>query len=154
MRIDVAHDSFPVRSNSQQAERQGDDAYVQASSAQVCTERIFGGECFVGKDEGVIAGMLNFELRSQSIEHQMPGAKSEAIVDATPKLAVRKGDLLRARHHLQGPRPRERSHRCHVQSSEADVRVLSVHLTLVRLHKATDLRTHAAGVTAKPWCLC
>ena len=101
------------------------------------------------KDEGVVAGMLNFELRSHSIEHQMPGAKSKAIVDATPKLAVRKGDLLRTRHHLQRPRPREWSHRCYVQSSQADVSVLSVHLSLVRLHKATDLQTHAAGVTAK-----
>jgi hypothetical protein len=76
----------------------------------------------------------------------MSGAKSESIVDATPKLAVRKGDLLRARHHLQGPRPRERSHRCYVQSSQADVSVLSAHLTLVCLHEAADLRTHTAGV--------
>ena len=72
----------------------------------------------------------------------MPGAKSEAIVDATPKLAVRKGDLLRTRHHLQGPRPRERSHRCYVQSSKADVSVLSPHLTLVCLHEAADLCGH------------
>jgi hypothetical protein len=83
----------------------------------------------------------------------MPGAKSEAIVDATPKLAVRKGDLLRAHHHLQGPRPRERSHRCHVQSSQADVSVLSVHLTLVRLHEAADLRTHTAGIKVRELAL-